>query len=405
MIKVITGPPCSGKSTYIREHAAPGDLIVDYDDIVEALGGKRYEADGLIRDAAVAARKSAIMSAMGGETDAWIVDTVHKEKFSEDEEVIELDPGQDICIERAKADERPQSTFDGIEAWYSGKKGNTMEKLYKSFDIKADEGTGTITGYFSTYDQIPDSYGDVVAPGAFTETIKAREETGHPFPLCWNHDLDQIIGKVDSIEDTEKGPLMTASFFDTPLAQEKREIVKSGVVYQFSFAFGIQDQGTITLEDGTKANELRKLDLYEVSIVPIPANQNAVMTEVKAEEVEEKAEELTVAKVHVQVVPEIDEKELELLKDAMEKANANIIDIKSGRRNSKADADKLEQAIALIQDVLGQLDDTEEPEPEDGEDDVKANGAPEEPEPQSNPRKDALLEVITKYNKEIDYES
>ena len=390
MIRVITGPPCSGKSTYIREHAAPGDLIVDYDDIVEALGGKRYEADGLIRDAAVAARKSAIMSAMGGETDAWIVDTVHKEKFSEDEEVIELDPGQDICIERAKADERPQSTFDGIEAWYSGKKGNTMEKLYKSFDIKADEGTGTITGYFSTYDQIPDSYGDVVAPGAFTETIKAREETGHPFPLCWNHDLDQIIGKVDSIEDTEKGPLMTASFFDTPLAQEKREIVKSGVVYQFSFAFGIQDQGTITLEDGTKANELRKLDLYEVSIVPIPANQNAVMTDVKAEEVEEKT-----AGPEINIVPGIWDSTIMELE----------VEEKSGRRNSKADADKLELAIALIQDVLGQLAAKEQPQPEDGEDDVKANGAPEEPESQSNPRKDALLEVISKYNKEIDYES
>ena len=268
-----------------------------------------------------------------------------------------------------------------------------MEKLYKNFDIKADEGTGTISGYFSTYDPIPDSYGDIVAPGAFTETIKAREETGHPFPLCWNHDLDQIIGKVDRIEDTEKGPLMTASFFDTPLAQEKREIVKSGVVYQFSFAFGIQDQGTITLEDGTKANELRKLDLYEVSVVPIPANQNAVMTDVKAEEVEEKEEEPKKAVITIK----LDGEQLEEIKeDVLEK---------SGRRNSKADADKLEQAIALIQDVLGQLDDTEEPEPEDGEDDVKANGAPEEPESQSNPRKDALLEVISKYNKEIDYES
>ena len=44
-----------------------------------------------------------------------------------------------------------------------------MEKLYKNFNIKADEETGTISGYFSTYDRIPDSYGDVVAPGAFTE--------------------------------------------------------------------------------------------------------------------------------------------------------------------------------------------------------------------------------------------
>lgn len=386
MIRVITGPPCGGKSTYVREHAKAGDLIVDFDDLVEAFGGKRYEADGLIREAAVEARKSAIKVACGSESTAWIIDTVHADPFEEDEEVLVIDPGFDACMERAEADGRPQSTFDGIEKWYSGRKGKTMNHLYKSFDIKADEGTGTISGYFSTYDPIPDSYGDIVAPGAFTETIKAREETGHPFPLCWNHDLDQIIGKVDSIEDTEKGPLMTASFFDTPLAQEKREIVKSGVVYQFSFAYDIEEAGPTKLEDGTKVNELRKLNLYEVSVVPIPANQNAVMTEVKAEEVEEKAEEPEEIK-SVTVDVKLD-------REQVDEITANLLE-KAGRRNSKADADKLEQAIALIQDVLGQLDDTEEEAEEPGEDEVKANAAAEEPE-QSNPRKDALLEVISK---------
>ena len=377
MIRVITGPPCGGKSTFVREHAEAGDLIVDFDDLIEAFGGNRYEADGLIREAAVEARRSAIEAACGSESIAWIIDTVHADPFEDDEEVIVIDPGFDACIERAKADGRPQSTFEGIENWYSGRKGKTMTHLYKHFDIKADEGTGTISGYFSTYDPIPDSYGDIVAPGAFTETIKAREETGHPFPLCWNHDLDQIIGKVDSIEDTEKGPLMTASFFDTPLAQEKRAIVQSGVVYQFSFAYDIEEAGPVKLEDGIKVNELRKLNLYEVSIVPIPANQNAVVTDVKTAEGEET----------VEVGEIIDEEE----------KNAGIEE-KAGRRNSKSDAEKLEQAVTLIQDVLGQLDNTEEA-PEDGEDEVKANAAAEEPE-QSNPRKDALLEVISKIKTE-----
>lgn len=219
-----------------------------------------------------------------------------------------------------------------------------MEHKYKDFTlIKSADDTGTITGYFSTYDRIPDSYGDVIAKGAFTETIRKRKESGHPFPLCWNHDLNQIIGSVDpdNIEDTEKGPLMTASFFNTPLAQEKREIVKSGVVYQFSFAYDVLDQGPA---EDIKANELRELDLFEVSIVPIPANQNAVMTDVKA-----------------------------------------------GRRNSKKDADAIREAITLLQGVLGELE--EAPDPEDGEDEAKANGAPEEPE-QSNPQKDKLLEYI-----------
>ena len=219
-----------------------------------------------------------------------------------------------------------------------------MEHKFKEFALhkSADEekSSGTISGYFSTYDREPDAYGDIIAPGAFTETIKAREESGHPFPLCWNHDLDQIIGKVDDIEDTDKGPLMTASFFDTPLAQEKREIVKSGVVYQFSFAYDVKDWEEVELEDGRKANELKQLDLFEVSIVPIPANQNAVMTEVKA-----------------------------------------------GRRNSKKDADAIKQAITLLQGVLDAEDS------DDGEDEAKANTAVEEPE-QSNPAKDNLLAYI-----------
>lgn len=216
--------------------------------------------------------------------------------------------------------------------------------------IKSDN--GAISGYFSTYDREPDSYGDIVAPGAFTETIKAREESGHPYPLCWNHDLNQIIGFVDpkSITDTDKGPLFTASFFDTPLAQEKRELVKSGVVYQFSFAYDVNEWEEVELEDGRKANELRKVDLFEISIVPIPANQNAVMT-----------------------------------------------DIKAGRRNSKKDADAIREAITLLQGVLGELEDTDDDD--DGKDDVKANAAAKEPE-QSNPAKERLLEYINRFKED-----
>ena len=221
-----------------------------------------------------------------------------------------------------------------------------MKHKHKEFTLikSVDEGTGQISGYFSTYDRIPDSYGDVVAPGAFTDTIKAREESGHKFPLCWNHDPNQIIGQVDTIEDTEKGPLMTASFFNTPLAQEKREIVKSGVVYQFSFAYDVREAAQVTLEDGTKANELQKLDLFEVSIVPVPANPRAEVT-----------------------------------------------DIKAGRRNSAKDADAIREAISLLQGVLGELEEADDPE--DGEDKAKANAAAEEPE-QSNPDKEQLLEYI-----------
>ena len=218
---------------------------------------------------------------------------------------------------------------------------------YKTILFKADD-SGKVSGYFSTYDEEPDSYGDIVAPGAFEETIKARQETGHPFPLCFNHNMDAVIGTVDSIEDTEKGPLITASFFNTVKAQEVREMVKSGAVFQFSFAYEIREAVEPSAEQKAKGivQILKKLDLFEVSIVVVPANQNAV-----------------------------------------------VIDIKAGRRNSKKDADALRQAITLIQSVL----DTED-EP-NGEDNAKANTAVEEPK-QSNPEKAGLLEYIK--NMEVD---
>lgn len=223
-------------------------------------------------------------------------------------------------------------------------KKKTFYSAIKSFD----EDNGTISGYFSTYDRIPDSYGDIVAPGAFTETIKAREESGHPFPICFNHDLNQIVGKSDTIEDTEKGPLLTASFFNTQLGQDVRELVKSGCVFQFSFAYRVLDWAPVELEDGTKANELRKLELFEISIVPIPANPRAEVT-----------------------------------------------DVKSGRRNSQKDSDALHEAIDLIQKGVDAihtvLNESDEP---DAEEEDKPNDEKSEEAKALNAKKAEILTFI-----------
>ena len=123
-----------------------------------------------------------------------------------------------------------------------------MAHLFKSFEMKAAD-NGTIEGYFSTYDKTPDSYGDIIEPGAFTETIKAREESGHPFPLCFNHDFSAVIGAVDSVKDTEKGPFIEAHFLDTQLAQDVRKMLQSGAIYQFSFAYDIKGRRNPTEEE------------------------------------------------------------------------------------------------------------------------------------------------------------
>ena len=218
---------------------------------------------------------------------------------------------------------------------------------YKEFQVKYDDsGNGSLEGYASTWIRKADSYGDVVAEGAFSRTLTERWNGGKGIPLLWAHQMDNLksfIGTAEAEED-EKGLHFLASFDGTEEAQRVRELYKDGRLSKFSFAFDVRDNGTVTLEDGTKANELRDLELFEISCVCVPANDDA-----------------------------------------------GVVDIKAGRRNSKKDADAIREAITLLQGVLGELEGAEDPE--DGEDEVKANAAAEEPE-RSNPKKDSLLEYI-----------
>lgn len=320
MIHVITGAPCAGKSTYVDEHAKDGDLRVDYDRIALTLGAsKSHEADGIIREAAVAAREGAIATALKHpEEESWIIHTSpsddHIKRYEEaGAEFIELDPGKGTCLERATEDGRPEQTFDGIEKWYAGKKGGGTMIKTKTYDIKAD--TGTIIGYASTWTREPDSYGDIVAKGAFAECIERIKAEGRTLPLLFNHDANDLknyIGTIIDLTEDDHGLRFEASFDDTPDAQRARQLALDGRLCKFSFAYDVLDQAEVDLEDGRKANELRKLNIHEVSLVMYPANPDT-----------------------------------------------GVVEVKSGRRNSAKDEDKLRQAISLLQEVLGELDDNE----------------------------------------------
>jgi HK97 family phage prohead protease len=214
---------------------------------------------------------------------------------------------------------------------------------YKTIGIQyKDEGNGSIEGYASTWVKEPDSYGDICREGCFKNSLENRWNGGKNIPLLWAHkmdDLDAYVGTATAQED-ETGLFFHADFNGSPEAEKIRGLYKNKTLTSFSFAYDVIDEGTVTLEDGRKANELRELDIFEISCVLVPANGTATVTDVKA-----------------------------------------------GRRNSKSDEDKIKQAIALLQSVL----DTEEPD--DGEDDVKANAAAKEPD-RSNPEKENLLQYI-----------
>ena len=228
---------------------------------------------------------------------------------------------------------------------------------FKTVELKAAD-NGIIEGYFSTYDKTPDSYGDIIDPGAFTKTFEKREESGHPFPLCFNHDFSAVIGAVDSVKDTEKGPFITAHFLDTDQAQDVRKMLQSGAIYQFSFAYDILGARKPTPEeekDGVM-QVLTEIEVFEISVVTVPANQNAVVT-----------------------------------------------DVKSGRRNSQKDAEVIKQIRDLAQSLLDEGDDKkpEENEAENGKAAPEVNEASKELTGSGNSKEtEELLKKINSILKE-----
>ena len=80
MLTVVTGPPCSGKTTYVRQHARPGDVIVDFDVIAQAVGSPvSHGHDDAIWKVAIEARDAALRTAVRCHqtmhATAWIIDS------------------------------------------------------------------------------------------------------------------------------------------------------------------------------------------------------------------------------------------------------------------------------------------------------------------------------------------
>jgi predicted kinase len=133
MIHVICGPPCAGKSTYIQERAKPGELVIDFDKIAEAIGsGVRHQAKGYVWKAAQVARSTLIDYALRSKGEAWIIDSLPGiESLARYESckayITVLDPGIAVCKERAA--NRPEGTKESIDRWYARASGDFFEFL------------------------------------------------------------------------------------------------------------------------------------------------------------------------------------------------------------------------------------------------------------------------------------
>ncbi|MFJ5231029.1 AAA family ATPase [Kitasatospora sp. NPDC088391] len=81
VLVVVVGPPAAGKSTYIEQHAAPGDIVIDFDRLAVALappGAPSHDHGWHLRNVALRARDAAVRSALRvvAQCDVWLIHSV-----------------------------------------------------------------------------------------------------------------------------------------------------------------------------------------------------------------------------------------------------------------------------------------------------------------------------------------
>lgn len=147
---------------------------------------------------------------------------------------------------------------------------------FKNFKASLNS-DGSVEGYASTFGNI-DLAGDVIAPSAFTKTLKQRSQ---PVRFLWQHDTREPIGVIEELKVDKKGLWFRARYDDTTRGQDARKSMLNGSTDSFSIGFRLISWKMET-RDEREIMVITEAALVEVSQVTFPCNELANMTAVKA---------------------------------------------------------------------------------------------------------------------------
>lgn len=144
------------------------------------------------------------------------------------------------------------------------------------FQTRADDGNLYIEGYFAVFGseyRMWENAIETIDEDAFDGTL------GDDIRALVNHDSTLVLGRTTAgtltlrVDKTGLWGSIRVNQADQD-AMNLYERVKRGDVSQCSFGFDIIDQTTEVLENGTTQWKLRKVKLYEVSVVTFPAYED-----------------------------------------------------------------------------------------------------------------------------------
>src|SRR6266498_1931707 len=161
-----------------------------------------------------------------------------------------------------------------------------LRHLVATIDQKAvnDTGPGEITGYASTYGNV-DLQDDMIERGAFDKTLKDIAGAKSRLPLLdWHgNSITRIIGSVLELKSTPAGLWFRAQFTNDAEGQRARQLAKDGHLKGVSIGYS-PIKGAIRSIGGNLVRVLSEVRLHEISLTPIPANPEAVLSSVKSGE-------------------------------------------------------------------------------------------------------------------------
>lgn len=155
-----------------------------------------------------------------------------------------------------------------------------LKYMERPFEVKAVEDDGIFEGFGSVFGNV-DQYKEIVAPGAFVESLAGWKAAGRLPPVLWQHRSGEPIGPYVEMEEQALGLRVKGQLLvnDVQRAKEARALMKAKAVNGLSIGF-------VTREDSydrvTGIRTLKKVDLWEVSVVTFPANPAAQITSIKS---------------------------------------------------------------------------------------------------------------------------
>lgn len=148
------------------------------------------------------------------------------------------------------------------------------------FKFATDDATGLVRGYASTFGGNPDAYGDVIAKGAYSRTLREHRAQGSMPAMLWSHDPARPIGKWLDMHEDEYGLSVLGTLnLDTSGGKDAHAHLKNGDVSGISIGYAVGPSGSKT---SGSTRLLTDIDLIEVSIVTFPANSRSRVSGVKS---------------------------------------------------------------------------------------------------------------------------